>query len=118
MVNNRVGGKVYRYPVATVNMTDEDVINRVSVIFETKTYKLPKIEGRKQAYRAQVSGVKAATLMQAMLPHMGQRRALRISNVLDEYGQIESTEVRRRRSCKEAYARRVVDGKTGRLLAS
>lgn len=119
MITSRDGGqygghKRYRYPKIVVNMTDRDVIDRVSAMFGNSTYKMPPARNypdRKQQWRAQISGVGAAEWMRRLYPWLGERRRAKIDEVLAEYGAIESTEVRRRRACQEAAAnRRRVNG--------
>jgi hypothetical protein len=119
MVNNRVGGKLYRYPKVVVNMTDRDIIDRVATMFGTTTYEMPappKVS-HKQQWRATVTGVKAAEWMRRLYPWLGERRRARIDEVLVEYGAIESTEVRRQRACREGALRRWRDRKSGQFLA-
>ncbi len=102
MSRNHSGGKVYLYPKIVVGMTDEDVIQRAANLFETKVYKLPLQSNRKPAWRAAITGARAAELMQMLLPHMGIRRGAKIQEILDEYGEIESTDIRRARACSES----------------
>lgn len=121
MIRSIVAGKVYRYPKIVVNMTDRDIIDRVSAMFGTSTYLMPKVlhpRGRKQAYRAQVGGTRAAEWMEILRPWMGERRTQRIDEVLREYGAIKSTEIRRRRACQVAAARRQRHPVTGKFLAN
>lgn len=106
MSRNHVGGKVYLYPKIVVSMTDEDVIARVSSLFGTSVYVIPKVDDRLQQWRAQSSGAKAAELMNRLLPHMGERRSNKIKEILSLYGDIEPTEVRRARSCSESQKKR------------
>lgn len=103
---SRTGGKDYFYPKIVVGMTDRDVIARVAALFGTSVYAIPVRPDRKPAFRAQINGTKAATWMVLLRPWMGQRRMAKIDEILALYGAIESTEVRRRRSCSEAAAKR------------
>jgi len=106
MSTNHVGGKVYRYPKVVVGMTDRDIIERVAGLIGGSVYDMPRQPGRKAAFRAQVSGVKAAEWMRRLYPWLGERRRAKIDEILKEYGEIEPTAVRRRRSCSEAALRR------------
>lgn len=118
MGRNIVSGKVYRYPRVVVSMTDQDIIDRVAVLLGTKTYVIPnKNDSKKQQWRAQVNGSKAALLMEELLPYMGLRRAGKIKEILDEYGDIEPTSIRRSRSCSEAQKKRwkIYGTRSGRL---
>jgi hypothetical protein len=111
MLTSRTGElrKAYRYPKIQVSMTDRDIIDRVSVLFGTKTYAKPparKYPDRRPQWQAQISGVGAAEWMVRLRPWLGERRRAKIDEVLIEYGTVEPTEVRRRRACSEAAARR------------
>lgn len=109
MSRNTQSGKVYRYPKITVNMVDRDVIEHVARLFETNVYDIPASSipaGRQLQYRATITGSRAAQLMATLRPWLSVRRAERIDTVLAEYGELESTEVRRRRSCSEAAKKR------------
>lgn len=111
MGRNWVNGKLYLYPRIVVSMTDADVIERVARLFGTSVYVVPPSKSAdrkhyKQQWRAQVNGARAAHLMEQLLPIMGGRRASKIKEILADYGEIEPTEVRRRRSCQNAAALR------------
>lgn len=105
---NIVNQKLYLYPKIVVSMTDRDIIDRVSALFGTGTYVIPNKapDTRKDAFRAQINGAKAAVLMTKLKPIMGQRRGEKIDEILKEYGELESTEVRRARSCSESQTMR------------
>ena len=105
--NNRSGGKLYRYAIVTVNMTDKDVIDRVSALFGTTTYAIPNTKaGKKPAYRATLKSHKAVVLMEHLLPFMGERRSAKILEVLTAFKAIEPTEIRRANSCSESQKKR------------
>ncbi len=106
MSRNHVGGKLYLYPKITVCMTDKDIIKRVADLLGVGVYEVPKVPGRKAAYRTSLSGTKAALVMQQLKPIMGHRRAGKIDEILIAYGEIESTDVRRARSCSESQKAR------------
>lgn len=109
-LTDRQGGREYRYPKVTVNMTDRDVIERVASLFGTSVYDLPIYQkGRKPSFRAQIAGAKAAEWMRLLRPWMGQRRRDSIDAVLAEYGARELT------GNAEAAARRPRVG--GRFVA-
>ena len=102
MSRNTVGGKLYLYPKIVVTMTDEDVIQRAASLFGTKVYVVPKQTDRLQQWRATLTGTRAAALMERLLPEMGTRRSNKIGEILQAYGDIESTEIRRQRACSES----------------
>lgn len=95
MSRNVVNGKVYFYPRIVVGMTDKDIIDRVSKLFGTSTYKIPVVNGRKQAWRAQVSGAKSVQIMESLLIYMGDRRSNKINEILDLYRQTATSSNRR-----------------------
>lgn len=104
-----VGGREYRYPKITVNMTDRDVVERAAKLLGgNKIYPLPPSKQgiRKPAFRASVTGWKAAELMKDLYLWMGERRKLAIDNILMEYQAREPTQVRRSRSCSTAATQR------------
>ena len=109
MGRNTVKGKVYYYPRVVVTMTDEDVIQRAARVFGTGVYTVPQRKDRpqdKQQWRAQINGSRAAELMSLLRPNMGNRRGKKIDEILRQYGEIESTEIRRARSCSESAKKR------------
>lgn len=107
MARNNVGGRTYRYPKITVNMTDKDVIASAAKMFGTSVYVMPQYNPNlKPQWRATVQGSRAAALMRAVLPWMGNRRSARIGQILDEYDQAETTQSRRRRSNALASSKR------------
>lgn len=105
-----VGGREYRYPKIVVSMTDRDVIEHAArLLGDNKVYPLPpskQPESRKPAFRAHVSGWKAAELMRQIYPWLGQRRRTRIDAILSEYEAREPTKARRSRACSAAAAGR------------
>lgn len=69
-----------------VEMTDEDIIKRICIIFGTK-YCKPKVRKstHKQSYKTIVRGAKAVEIMKLIFPIMGDRRKERIKNCIDSY---------------------------------
>lgn len=109
MYRCHVGGREYRYPKISVNMTDRDVIEHAArLLGGNKMYPLPpsKEPNRKPAFRAHVSGWKAAELMRQAYPLLGHRRRARIDEILSEYEAQEPTQARRSRACSAAAASR------------
>ena len=72
------------WPVVCVSMTDLDVIERAAVLMGAKVYSHTKASrpGSKAIHRAEIYCSKAATLMEQVLPYMGQRRSARIRELL------------------------------------
>jgi hypothetical protein len=71
-VNNRVAGKVYRYPRVGVNMADSDVIARVASLWSVSVYVMRQSGvSKKTAYRAATTGARAADWMRRLYPFMG-----------------------------------------------
>jgi hypothetical protein len=72
------------FPVIDVKMTDLDVINRVAMLMGRAVTPIPaRVDGWQVQYRARLQGEPARELMRALLPHMGQRRAARIKELLE-----------------------------------
>jgi hypothetical protein len=76
-------------PRVHVNMTDQDVMERVALLMQVKS-KGPyrRTEGdtiRKPRYFATSKGPKAMRLMEQLRPHMGQRRQAQIDAALASY---------------------------------
>lgn len=116
---NHQAGRVHRYPKIVVGMTDRDVIEHAARLFGTGVYNVPPDPRRphgKAAYRTHVTGRRAAELMRAMLPWLGERRSAKIVSILEEYEAQEPTRLRRRRTCSEAAAGRS-RGENGRFVA-
>lgn len=71
-------------PVVEVKMTDRDVVERVGALFgNPNVVFIPAANERCQPqYRARVRGAGAVEIMRRILPHMGQRRTARITELL------------------------------------
>ncbi len=67
-----------------VVMTDEDIINRLGVIFNASSYynMVSKDENHKDIYVVNFSGKKALEVMIAIYPFMGKRRRSKIREVI------------------------------------
>lgn len=69
--------------VVTLNMTDQDVIERAAKFLQARVYFL---KGRKSNYKpvygCRVYGDSAVAAMKALLPLMGKRRAQKIQELL------------------------------------
>lgn len=96
---SRFNGKRYTYARISVQMADRDVIERVASltktkckIFTDKVRATEKIRASKPLHRAWVNGAAAVELMVQLRPWMGQRRQIRIDEVLAEHRKAASTE--------------------------
>jgi hypothetical protein len=91
-------------------MTDRDVIEHVARLFGgKKVYDMPPAKrhpDRLLQYRAHLTGSKAAELMRNLYPFLGQRRRAKIDEIIADYEAREPTQVRRKRRCSEAAAKR------------
>lgn len=65
--------------------TDKDVVETASEIMDCKVQTLKRISSvsRKPQYRAVVQGDKARKIMRNVLPFMGHRRTVRITELLE-----------------------------------
>ena len=80
-----VQGRRYQHARMTVGMSDKDVVEHVARLFGTSVYAYtPKKPPHKVIYSAQVNGLKARWFMERLLPYMGERRAAKIREVLEE----------------------------------
>jgi hypothetical protein len=78
--------KPTRYsPKIQVRMTDRDTIERASKLMGGRRtiHTEPAKDNRSECYRVQISGQPAASLMEDLFPHMGERRQRRINEILD-----------------------------------
>jgi hypothetical protein len=93
-------------------MTDRDVVERVAALFGTSLHEQRRTYGvsRKLTYRAVLTGTRAADLMRALRPLMGERRRAKIDEVLAEYEARVPTAVRRREACSAAASDRARRG--------
>jgi hypothetical protein len=71
-----------RYPRVRVGMSDRDVVGRAATLMGAKVRLSLKPAPQSAMFHAEVSGEKAAVVMQAILPHMGARRSAKIATVL------------------------------------
>lgn len=74
-------------PRISIEMTDYDVLEKVSSIFNIKIQKgvIPKKENHKQSYRVVIKGLPSIKWMLLLKPFMGQRRQEQIENVINTY---------------------------------
>lgn len=76
-------GNGSRSPVVEVKMTDLDVVERAGLLMGARSVTIKQMpEGQKTQYRARVTGKLALDLMIAALPHMGDRRTNRITEIV------------------------------------
>lgn len=69
-------------PIISIEMTDKDVVARVSSLFGTKVLTPVKRGQYKQTYVCRVRGARAVALMQQLYPLMGIRRQRQIGKAL------------------------------------
>lgn len=75
-----------KYPRVRVGMTDRDVIGRAATLMGSRvTLRFHKAPNQ-ATWHAEVSGVKAVAVMEALLPHMGSRRSGTIATILGQSG--------------------------------
>ncbi len=115
-LRSSVGGKVYRYPVITVAMTDRDVITRVAELFGNGVYHMPsKNPNRLDQFRAQISGEGAVEWMKALRPWMGARRGAKIDELLKAWAERVPANVGRAVAAKASAANK--PRSSGRFVA-
>jgi hypothetical protein len=71
-------------PIVKVKMTDLDVIQRAQGIMGIRRYTIEKVSQPqyKPQYLIRLTGKRAAALMLVLLPHMGERRAAKIREII------------------------------------
>lgn len=74
-----------KYPRVRIEMTDRDVIGRAATLMDTGIRMSLHPAPAKATFHAEVSGRRAAAIMQDLLPHMGARRSARIAEILGHY---------------------------------
>ena len=80
-------------PRVSIEATDRDVVGRAAMLMEGKVRaRMPRNARSRPTYVCEVSGDRAAEVMQALLPHMGARRSSKIMEILYGYGRaLDST---------------------------
>jgi hypothetical protein len=74
------------YPIISVTSTDEDVIQRVSILFSVKYQIVNKRKSHwKQSYTVRIYGRRAVELMTKMHPFMSSRRQQQIDEAIRSY---------------------------------
>ena len=77
-----VQGSSIGSPIIQLLMTDRDVVDRVAAVFQTNVNTVKRYEGRKQAYRVNAYGSRAAGLIMTIYPFLGARRRAKVKEVL------------------------------------
>ena len=108
IIKSHNNGRIYRYPQIVIQMTDEDVVQRVADVFGTKLYRNKKVYGtgsKLLCFKAVCSGQRAATWMAKLRPMMGVRRKLKIDACLTEWSSRPSANTMRSLTLKATIAR-------------
>ena len=75
-----------RMPIISLQMTDEDVVAKVSQLFGVKYYSVPpKKEHHKTVFSMRLRGYHAVEIMKKLNPLMSNRRQSQIKNALSCY---------------------------------
>lgn len=74
-----------RYPRIRLAMTDRDVVGRAATLMDASIRMTIRTDGQKALYHSEISGERAAAIMEALLPYMGARRSSRIAEILGGY---------------------------------
>ena len=73
-------------PTIELEMTDLDVVTRVSDLWHRAvSHRKARSEKWSDTYRTKISGREAIGWMMTILPHMGQRRAARIREIIAQW---------------------------------
>lgn len=71
-----------RYPRIRVGMTDRDTVGRVASLIGVRVRLSFRRAPEQAMWHAEVTGARAAEVMELVLPHMGARRSARIATIL------------------------------------
>lgn len=71
-----------KYPRVRVGMSDRDVVGRAATLMGAQVRSSLKPYPNAAMWHAEVSGVKAVAVMEAVLPNMGARRSGKIATIL------------------------------------
>lgn len=84
---SRASDRRNRSPIIALSMTDLDVVEKVASLLGTHVWKAgkPKKANHKQCYTTAIRHGRALHWMKQLLPHMGQRRAAKIVEIISEY---------------------------------
>jgi len=74
-----------RSPEVSVEMTDQDVIERAATLMGGCVKDRPIRGEHRPAWRVRVYGPRAIAVMIEVLPHMGSRRSARILDVIGDF---------------------------------
>lgn len=71
-----------KYPRIRLAMTDRDVVGRAASLMDAKIRLTLHAAPNKPTWHTEISGDRAAAIMEEILPHMGARRSAKIAEVL------------------------------------
>jgi len=114
--------RYYGTPQIALMMCDRDVVERVAQLMRV-TSAIEEIGKKKShwktSFRCSVSGNPAADLMRKLLPHMGERRAAKIKELLFLWDTRPALAAKQRARAKAQKAKwaRVIKGKSTRRRA-
>lgn len=74
-----------RYPRIRLGMTDRDVVGRAATLLGSRVRVSLRAAPMTATWHTEVSGTRAAALMELLLPLMGARRSSRIATILGHY---------------------------------
>jgi len=101
-----ISGRRYT-PIISVHMTDEDIINRVSKLWDRKyVFQKRQKEHYKDTYITKLKGKDAIELMKLIYPIMGKRRCEKIDNIIIKHENRPIKIIRNKMSISEVYTAR------------
>lgn len=74
-----------RYPRIRLGMTDRDVVGRAATLMGSRVRLSLRPAPMKATWHTEVSGARAAEIMEYLLPLMGARRSSKIATILGHY---------------------------------
>lgn len=114
--------RIYKYPRVALAMIDEDIITRVSKLFNQKYTKVTPKQTlknglpKKEVFHFALTGKRAYELMLLLYPYMGTRRKEQIKLATESYTkELEITKLRSKEELRDLIDKRERD-KYGKLL--
>lgn len=74
-----------RYPRIRLGMTDRDVVGRAATLMGSRIRMVYRTDGHLATFHTELSGDRAAAIMERLLPFMGARRSAKIAEILGQY---------------------------------
>lgn len=81
-----------KYPRIRIGMTDRDTVGRAATLLGCSVRLSYRRPPQSAMWHAEISGARAAEVMEQLLPHMGARRSSKIATILGHYALSKETD--------------------------